>query len=144
MMPAGKYYVGDLCYVMHDEWSTVCNLFFHDRTDGGCNEGEFVLDDGRRFASLNTAWGDGTYCSNGFGEFSVDAGLIGCIRIEDIRDPSYSDEKANSFGTIVTFGEDFEVYSENGTLFFGDIAIETNPNDEDYYEEEYEEESGWV
>ena len=31
MFPAGKYYVGDLCYVMHDEWDEVCGLFFKGR-----------------------------------------------------------------------------------------------------------------
>ena len=61
MLPAGKYYVGDLCYVMHEEWDEVCGLFFKGRTDHGCNQGEFMLKDGRRFACYNTRWGDGTY-----------------------------------------------------------------------------------
>ena len=26
--PAGEYYIGDLCYVMHAEWGEVCNLMF--------------------------------------------------------------------------------------------------------------------
>ena len=41
MFPAGKYYVGDLCYVMHDEWDEVCGLFFKGRDDHGCNQGVF-------------------------------------------------------------------------------------------------------
>ena len=43
MFPAGKYYVGDLCYVMHDEWDEVCGLFFKGRDDHGCNQGMFEL-----------------------------------------------------------------------------------------------------
>lgn len=27
-MPAGRYYVGDLCYVMDDVWDEVCDLMF--------------------------------------------------------------------------------------------------------------------
>jgi hypothetical protein len=30
-MPAGRYYIGDLCYVMHDEWDEACALFFPDQ-----------------------------------------------------------------------------------------------------------------
>ena len=26
--PAGEYYIGDLCYVMHAEWGEVCDLMF--------------------------------------------------------------------------------------------------------------------
>ena len=38
MMPAGKYYVGDLCYVMTDaEWDEMCGLFCLGRDDHGCN-----------------------------------------------------------------------------------------------------------
>ena len=83
-MPAGKYWVGDLCYVMHESWDEVCGLFFDGRDDMGCNEGEFTLKDGRRFVSYNTKWGDGGYLDQFGNEYSVDAGLIGCIRVEDI------------------------------------------------------------
>ena len=50
MMPAGRYYVGDLCYVMHPQWSAVCNLMF----SGTSYDGEFQLENGVRFASLST------------------------------------------------------------------------------------------
>lgn len=26
MMKAGTYYVGDLCYVLHEDWDEVCSL----------------------------------------------------------------------------------------------------------------------
>ena len=65
-MPAGKYYVGDLCYVMHDEWKECCDLFFPYVPGHGEQqvEGEFTLADGRRFANFGTRWGDGMYHSN--------------------------------------------------------------------------------
>lgn len=83
-MPAGKYWVGDLCYVMHEEWDEVCGLFFKDRNDHGCNEGIFTLKDGRKFVSFNTKWGDGGYYDEAGNEYGVDAGLIGCILVSDI------------------------------------------------------------
>ena len=58
-MPAGRYYVGDLCYVMHDVWDEVCDLVFP--YDGRGVYGKFKLKDGREFAVYSTAYGDGTY-----------------------------------------------------------------------------------
>ena len=134
MMPAGKYYVGDLCYVMHPEWDEVCNLFFADRTDHGCNEGEFTLADGRRFACFNTAYGDGEYFSNMGTSHSVDAGSIGCILLNDIRDDTYAD--LSSLGAIIDFPEPFETGTDGSTLTFGKVTIETAP------EYDYDDEGG--
>lgn len=135
VMRAGQYYVGDLCYVMHDEWDEVCGLFFLGRNDHGCNEGEFNLKDGRRFVSINTKYGDGEYYDQFGGSYGVDAGLIGCIRVEDI------DLKCESnfirSGQIINFPEDFQCYynHENDTIVIGHICIETDPK---YDDEEYE------
>ena len=81
MMKAGKYYIGDLCYVMHPEWDEFCSL-----TINGHNvlDGEFNLKDGRRFATFTTKWGDGTYKDEQGRSYGVDAGLIGCIAVDDI------------------------------------------------------------
>ena len=121
-MPAGKYYVGDLCYVMHPEWDEFCELTIKGER---CLEGEFTLADGRRFATLSTAYGDGTYRSNIGTEHSVDAGLIGCISVYDIRDHSYSIEKLMQLGAIVDFEAPFEVSNDQGLLKFGPVEIET-------------------
>ena len=56
MMPAGKYYIGDLCYVMHPEWDEFCRITI---SGNECLQGEFNLADGRRFATFTTAYGDG-------------------------------------------------------------------------------------
>ena len=76
MMPAGKYYVGDLCYVMHPEWDEFCSITIKEHT---CLDGEFNLKDGRRFATFGTKWGDGEYRDQFGNRYGVDAGLIGCI-----------------------------------------------------------------
>jgi hypothetical protein len=136
MMPAGKYYVGDLCYVMHPEWDECCDLFFEGRSDHGCNEGEFQLKDGRRFAAYSTKYGDGLYPTNIGANLSVDAGLIGCIALEDIRDPVANEAHMRGLGTIVEFGTDFVTGSdpESGLIQFGRVIVETGDVEED---EEY-------
>lgn len=132
MLPAGKYYVGDLCYVMHEEWDEACSLFFKDRTDHGCNEGEFTLKDGRRFVSINTKYGDGEYYDQYGNSYGVDAGLIGCIKLDDID--MKCDDNFVRGGQIIDFPHDFECTYEltNGTIVIGHIRIETDP----VYEEE--------
>jgi hypothetical protein len=131
MMKSGRYYVGDLCYVMDDkEWDEFCNI-----TIKGNNsiDGEFEMADGRKFATYSTAYGDGVYRDQYNNEYSVDAGLIGCIRVEDIRADKYED--IESLGVIHEFKTDFMTAGGrgdpdwDGTIKFGRIAIETNPRD---------------
>ena len=141
-MPAGKYYVGDLCYVMHDAWDECVGLFFPPGSPGRGVEGEFTLKDGRRFASFGTAYGDGTYGSNMRTSHSVDSGSIGCIRIEDIRDEEYSKELLQELGAFIDFDHPFEVFANAGLLKFGHVEIETSgDSDWDNEEEEFAENS---
>jgi len=138
MFPAGKYYVGDLCYVMHDEWDEVCGLFFKGRDDHGCNEGVFELKDGRRFASFNTKFGDGCYFDQHGNEYGVDAGLIGCIAMNDID--LNADGNFTSGGQIIEFKNDFSVSGSqglsrqdwDGVITIGHIVIKTE--EEEYYD----------
>jgi hypothetical protein len=134
--PAGKYYIGDLCYVMHSEWDEVCGKFFEGRTDHGCNQGEFTLNNGTRFVSYNTKWGDGTYKDNSFRSYSVDAGLIGLIAVEDI-DLSDDDNHVDG-GMIVEFKLPFNCEGEDGVMRFGNVMIDTDTDTEPEYDEEEE------
>jgi hypothetical protein len=136
MMQAGKYFIGDLCYVMtDDEWEEFCDL-----TLKGVNiiDGEFQFKDGRKFASYSTKYGDGTYYDQHGYSYSVDAGLIGCIKIEDIRADKY--DNLLDLGAIEEFGTDFVTGGGRnfpdweGTIQFGHIAIETAGQ---YEDEEY-------
>ena len=132
MMPAGKYYVGDLCYVMTDkEWDEFCKLTI---VDHDCVHGEFNFADGRRFATYGTKWGDGVYKSNINTKHSVDAGLIGCFRVEDIKAEKYED--LESLGAIVEFEDSFKTYEKDGLIVFGHVIINTDPDE--YYDEEEE------
>ncbi len=138
MMPAGKYYVGDLCYVMDDkEWNQVCKVTI---VGNKCLEGEFNLADGRRFAMYGTAWGDGCYLDQFGKEYCVDSGTIGCILLSDVQAEKYDD--IERLGAIVTFNNDFETSGclrgrdSDGNITFGHIRIDTDPEYEDEYEME--------
>ena len=134
-MPAGRYYIGDLCYVMHPEWDEFCALTIKGHQ---CLEGEFTLADGRRFATLSTGYGDGTYRSNIGTDHSVDSGSIGCILVSDIRDNTY--DNIEDLGAIVEFDQPFEVSEDSGLLKFGHVMIETAGGYDEDEEEDYEEE----
>lgn len=124
MMPAGRYYVGDLCYVMNPQWDEFCNITI---SGSSVDEGEFQLENGVRFATLSTMYGDGRYYDQVGNQYPVDAGLIGCIRVEDINDP----EARLELGAVIEFQKDFEVSSDNGVLTFGHIQINTGDEEED-------------
>jgi hypothetical protein len=132
MMKAGKYYIGDLCYVMHDRWDEFCALT--------CNghrvlDGEFNLKDGTRFATYTTMYGDGNYFDEEGKSYDVDAGLIGCVALEDINFDDPSNFIAG--GRIVEFVKDFTTFSSGGVISIGTVCIDTDP---EYVEEELEEE----
>ena len=132
MLKAGKYYVGDLCYVFNDDdWDNVCKLIIDVNE---CAEGEFNLADGRRFAIYNTAYGDGEYEDQDWHHYSVDSGSIGCTLVENISADKYND--LNRIGRIVEFKEPFEVYKDQGMICVGHIHIETNDTYEDREDDE--------
>lgn len=133
MMKAGEYYIGDLCYVLHDVWDDVCELII--RKDE-CLEGEFQLPDGRKFAIYDTYWGDGEYRDQDRQAYSVDAGSIGCVLLSDINFECPNNDTKG--GRVVNFPYDFGTGSDGeGRLTFGHIVINTK-FDEQEEEDEYE------
>ena len=130
MMPAGRYYVGDLCYVMNPQWDEFCNITI---SGSSVDEGEFQLENGVRFATLCTMYGDGRYYDQVGNQYPVDAGLIGCIRVEDINDPDARLE----LGAVIEFQNDFEVSADNGLLTFGHIQINTGDEDDEDEDDDY-------
>jgi hypothetical protein len=118
MMPAGKYYIGDLCYVMHEEWDDVCDTTI---VEHQCLDGEFKLKDGPRFAAYGTQYGDGFYYDQNGNGYAVDAGLIGCIRVEDIHEPI-----PEKLACVHEFKQPFRTgRTPEGTIYFGNVKIET-------------------
>ena len=131
MMPAGRYYVGDLCYVMHPQWDEFCDLTIAGQR---CLDGEFALKNGVVFASMHTAYGDGVYRDQLGRRYSVDAGLLDCIRAEDIDDSTAT----ISGGQIIDFDRPFHVTYDNGLIKMGHVEIDTAGDDDWDDEEEYE------
>jgi hypothetical protein len=134
MMPPGKYYVGDLCYVMtNEEWREFCDITLDGQK---VKDGEFEFKDGRRFATYSTAFGDGVYHDQYGHSYSVDAGLIGCILVEDIKADKY--DNLLDLGAILEFDTEFVTSGGRGesgwegTIQFGYVYIETNPVEEEY------------
>jgi hypothetical protein len=128
MFSPGKYYIGDLCYVMHDKWDAFCEATI----DGNsCLDGEFVVD-GVKVASYGTMYGDGQYYDEDGNAYGVDAGLIGCIRLEDIAE---SEMHNVELGHVHEFRESFRTgMSKDGRIWFGDISIATGDADDEEYE----------
>jgi hypothetical protein len=116
-MPAGTYYIGDLCYVI-EEWHELCDIII----DGNnVKDGEFVMGE-RRFANYGTAYGDGSYKSNIGTTHPVDSGRIGCIKISDITKHVIH---YDTLGAIVDFKDDFETGVDEGIIIFGHVEIDT-------------------
>ena len=155
MLPAGKYYVGDLCYfIPNDLWHKFINET--EDTEGyQFKEGEGVFK-GVPYAEYYTKYGDGRYPAIGSKSgdrdttLGVDSGSIGCMLINETT----KDYKTDG-GFVEDFPNDFETYEFNGKLVFGHIEVETEDlredeeDDDDYYvyegeddDEEEDEEDG--
>lgn len=135
-LPAGEYYIGDPCYVLHEEWTEICdNFFFADKTNPySCAQGEYTFVDGRRTFVGNTAYGDGTYSDNIGNTYGVDAGCLGIILLEDIDQTN--PENYIRGGNIHTFDKPFIANVLNGVFTFGSIIINTRDDEEE--EDEYD------
>jgi hypothetical protein len=127
-MTAGRYYIGDLCYVMSDEeWDEVCSITIKDNK---CIEGEFNLKDGRRFALYGTAWGDGLYNDQYGHSYAVDSGTIGCILESDIKE---NIDDILQLGALIDMNTPFVTSGGRGDpdwegiIQFGTVMIETSP-----------------
>lgn len=138
MLPAGTYYVGDLCYVIpDDDWFEFCDRMFPEGYPvGGVKE----MPDGINYADFCTKYGDGVFGDYAGGAYMVDSGSIGCIPMCAL--PSdLSLDKIRHFGNVVSFDEAFEVEYDDvtGTITFGHIDIVTGGTlGEDDDEEDYD------
>ena len=124
--PAGSYWVGDLCYVMHPEWSELCSIMF---AEDDMVEGELTVQNKRIFLA-STAYGDGRFNDNVGRLYGVDSGSLGIIAVENIAESELPNLNG---GHVIDFAEDFTVTAQHGKFNFGGILIETG------YDEEYDE-----
>ncbi len=108
-MPAGRYWVGDLCYVLREEWHKV-----------PFGDGIYRLADGRRIAKFTTGHGDGVYDDDQGNEYGVDSGSLGCILAADIRGDSANREN----GALVTANAPFVPRRDGGVLHLAGLEIQ--------------------
>ena len=125
-MKAGKYFIGDLCYVLSSKWNEVCDLTISGHE---CLEGKFTMSDGTEFAMFGTAHGDGYYHDQRGNGYPVDSGSIGCVLFDKIDD--IDKEYLERSGTVLDIPNDFEVEAENGVISIGPITINTDDDDEE-------------
>lgn len=149
ILKAGRYWIGDPCYVLGDgqydfSWDEFVDFCFRNDNSGRANEG-VVTHQGITFAFFGTAYGDGGYTDQFDNEYGVDAGMIACIPAE------YASDSDSHLGTFHDFPNDFMCFYRNGTIVFGNIEIPTGDEDEEssnddeqnlnYYDDEDTEET---
>ncbi len=122
-LPAGKYFIGDPCYVFNDDtWDTLCEKHLD-----AMSTGEIFEFNGHQVWSHSTAYGDGVYGDQNGAEYGVDAGLLGIVPIALIEDPA-----GEELGTMIEFQRSVVVSYENGTFYIGHITIKTGNDDLDF------------
>ena len=118
-MPAGRYWLGDLCYVLGDEDDELWEEFIANEHWNGRDVAAAL--DGHPTVALNTAYGDGVYTSTTGEVFGVDAGIIGAVAWE------LADPEGHSLGFERTFEEDFLMYRDRwGVIHIGSMEIPTD------------------
>jgi len=134
VFPAGRYYIGDLCYVFTDkEWEELCKM---ELWNGDSHEfkGKIIYSDG-------TAYGDGEYNDQKGNSYPVDSGTIGIAPVEILSKSKLKSNFMFFTPNFFDFKKEFTVESNNGWFRFGHIVIETGEEENDIYdydEEEYE------
>ncbi len=123
-LPAGEYYIGDLCYVLGD--NVYDNIFGGTGYESGIYEEKGT---GRIFVVDSTAYGDGMYPGSDGNEFAVDAGIIGiCSKSLMAKD--------DGGGHMYTFDAPVRCKFRDGRFFFSwgfkSLVIDTTGDDDAY------------
>lgn len=105
-LPAGRYYIGDICYSMTN---TIYKDIFG---KNGYSSGYYITNNGC-FMVDSTAYGDGMFKASNGDMYNVDAGIIGIASLSlcDYKDEIYG-------GTVHTFTEPVKCIFMNGIFEF--------------------------
>ena len=134
---ATAYYVGDLCYILLDEWDEIVDQTVYDNS-----KLSYQLADGRQYFMVSTMYGDGTYNDLDGNPYSVDSGTIGAIKVSDIQNVDALNATLESgLGHIHTFvntlsADDCDYFE--GKINIGGVMIDTDDLEEDDEDEEDE------
>lgn len=126
------FYIGDTCYVLSDK---LYNGIWGD--EYGYEDGVYQdPETGLMWAVASTAHGDGAYKGSDGSEFPVDAGTIGIVPLELVKDESgLEDGKVIKGAGIAEFeaeGGHFRILTQNRSV----IEINTEYEEETYEDEE--------
>jgi hypothetical protein len=123
-LPAGKYYIGDLCYVLGPD--------VYDNIFGGTGYRSGIYEEkntGRAFLVSRTAYGDGLFVGSDFKEYAVDAAIIGICSASLMA-------KNDGGGHVYTFDEEITCRFMSGRFFFNwnsdSLVIDTTGDDDGY------------
>ena len=134
VLPAGRYFIGDPCYVIPDDlWDEFCELSLDKGTAG---QGTGVLQfHGHMMLAADTAFGDGTYTDQGGVEYGVDAGMLAVV--PEALGNQTDEGEMKRLGNVVEFPSQFIAAACGGKFNFGGIYIDTAPVDEDDEDVDY-------
>ena len=124
MLPAGKYYIGDPCYVIAEEnWDAWLDAYRE-------GDGELTYN-GHEMWAHQTYFGDGSYKDQQGREYGVDAGTLAAVPF-DLVERSFG-----SLGHVIDFDKPFECSCDEGVFTFGNIVIDTygHAEDEDMHDD---------
>ena len=114
MLPAGRYYTGDPCYVFSDEdWDELLK-----QTNCLAHEG-IVEFKGRKMAIFSTAYGDGEFTDIHGNVYGVDSGLLAAVPMEIISRKPID-------GRIIESEREIPCSNDRGYISFGFGGIDTN------------------
>lgn len=128
ILPAGRYFIGDPCYVMDDQdWLRFCHYFdvvYEGKKVSPEEQADLIAEFEGAIAGYTT-YGDGVYSDvEDQHFFSLDSGLIGFI--EESYWKCYSD-LLNKQGLIKDFDEAFIVMIHGGRYYINNrLFIDTN------------------
>lgn len=127
-LKAGRYWIGDPCYRILENWHSVCEQC------GDANwedkDGLWIDVDYTKFILIGTAYGDGCYPLTKDGELITGLGVdAGCLSIIPVGDDFPLGE--DSDGYVVEMTDDFEFEAEGGNFSFGEYKVLTDYDNED-------------
>lgn len=114
-LPAGRYYIGDPCYVFaEDAW---------DRLIENDLEGAVTFE-GHALWAHYTAWGDGEYHDQRGHAYGVDSGTLAAV-------PEALVVRSSEDGHWLDAPNGLRVSYDGGTFCFNDVVIHTDMNGEE-------------
>lgn len=136
----GKYFLGDICYVLKDEIYNDVWGKKHKYEEGVFAVRDANLSSDESFAVAPTAWGDGKYFDDQNRSYCVDAGVIGIVPISMWKTTA-GDIVERGLGTILDIKGKLVMNAEAGIFKImadnEEILIDTKNEDED--DEDYDE-----